>query len=372
VRPLVLVTGGAGFIGSHIVDLLLEAGYPVRVYDSLVEQVHDGSSPRHLASDAEFVRGDMRDASSLRRALEGVEIVVHDAAEVGVGQSMYEMVRYVGANTLGTAVLLEAVTGKGSRVGKLVVASSMSIYGEGAYSCAEHGFVYPSLRSDIHLADRDWEIRCPVCDATITALATDEGKPLRPTSIYAISKMDQELMCLVTGTAYDLPVVALRYFNTYGPGQALSNPYTGVAAIFSSRLLNGKPPLVFEDGLQSRDLIHVQDIARANLLAIETNDADGQAVNVGTGRPTSVLEVAQALANAMDVDIEPQVVGEFRSGDIRHCWADPTRARDFLGFEAEIAFEAGVADLVEWAAGQQAVDRVEHALQELTQRGLAR
>jgi dTDP-L-rhamnose 4-epimerase len=372
VKPSVLVTGGAGFIGSYIVDLLLDAGYPVRVYDSLVEQVHDGSGRSPSPPEVEFIRGDMRDPDSLSRALQGVEIVIHDAAEVGVGQSMYEMVRYVGANTLGTAVLLEAVTGKHSSVGKVVVASSMSIYGEGSYRCAEHGLVYPSLRSDALLQERDWEVRCPRCQSAVAGVATDEDKPLRPTSIYAISKMDQELMCLAVGAAYRLPVVALRYFNTYGPGQALSNPYTGVAAIFSSRLLNRKRPLVFEDGLQSRDFIHVRDIARANLLAIETHRADGLALNVGTGQPRTVLDVARALAEALDMEVEPEIVGEFRSGDIRHCWADSTRVLDALGFQPEIDFETGIADLVEWAARQEAVDRVDDARDELAQRGLTR
>ncbi len=371
-KPLVLVTGGAGFIGSYIVRLLLEAGYPVRVYDSLVEQVHDGSAPRRLPDEVEFIRADVRDADSLSRALQGVEIVIHDAAEVGVGQSMYEMVRYVGANTLGTAVLLEAITSKPSSVGKVVVASSMSIYGEGSYRCPDHGLVYPSLRSDALLEDRDWEVRCPLCQSAVVGVATDEDKPLHPTSIYAISKMDQELMCLAVGAAYRIPVVALRYFNTYGPGQALSNPYTGVAAIFSSRLLNRKHPLVFEDGLQSRDFIHVRDIARANLLAVETSRADGQALNVGTGQPRTVLDVARTLAAALGVEIEPQIADEFRSGDIRHCWADATKAREVLGFQADIDFNSGVAELVEWAASQEAVDRTDDAHDQLAQRGLTR
>ena len=267
--------------------------------------------------------------------------MVHDAAEVGVGQSMYEMVRYVAANTLGTAVLLEAITDKRSSVGKVVVASSMSIYGEGTYRCSAHGLVYPSLRSDSLLGSRDWEVRCPICQMAVEGVPTDEDKPLRPTSIYAISKMDQELMCLAVGSAYRIPVVALRYFNTYGPGQALSNPYTGAAAIFSSRLLNRKRPLVFEDGLQSRDFIHVRDIARANLLAIETSRADGQALNVGTGQPRTVLDVARALADALDVEIEPEIVGEFRSGDIRHCWADSRELRRRAGVPGRDRFRNG-------------------------------
>jgi dTDP-L-rhamnose 4-epimerase len=371
-KPPVLVTGGAGFVGSHIVELLLECGYPVRVLDSLVEQVHGNGEPAYVPPDADFVRGDVRDATAVEHALKGVEIVLHDAAMVGVGQSMYEMVRYVAANTLGTAVLLEAITRGNGSVRKVIVASSMSIYGEGAYRCPTDGMVYPSLRSDDRLSRQDWEIRCPVCGGLVVGIATGEDKPLRPTSIYAISKMDQELMCLAVGAAYGIPVVALRYFNIYGQRQSLSNPYTGVAAIFSSRLLNDKPPLVFEDGAQSRDFVHVRDIARANVLAIETDRCDGQALNIGTGQPRSIIEVARVLGRALGVSIDPEVVGEFRSGDIRHCWADCRKARELLGFEAQTSFESGVADLVDWASSQEAIDRVESARAELAARGLTR
>lgn len=371
-KPLVLLTGGAGFIGSHIAELLLEHGYSVRIFDSLVEQVHGGAGPRYVPSEAEFIRGDMRDADALRKALKGVRLLIHDAAEVGVGQSMYEVVRYVDANTRGTAVLLELLANEPHQLEKIVVASSMSVYGEGAYRCAEHGKVFPRLRPDEQLARREWEVRCPACGLALEPIPTAEDKPLAPTSIYAITKMDQELMCLAIGAAYGIPTTALRYFNAYGPRQALSNPYTGAAAIFSSRLLNGKPPLIFEDGQQCRDFIHVTDIARANLLALESDRATGEVLNVGTGRPTSVVRVAQQLAENLGLDIKPEVVAKFRTGDIRHCYADIAKARRLLGFEPRVTFEDGMAELVLWVKEQQAVDKLASASRELERRGLAR
>jgi dTDP-L-rhamnose 4-epimerase len=371
-KPLVLVTGGAGFVGSHIVEMLLERGYPVRVYDKLVEQVHSGSTPKYVPKEAEFIRGDMCDIDTLRDALDGVGMIVHDAAEVGVGQSMYEIVRYVDANTGGTAVLLELLANEPHQVEKIVVASSMSIYGEGAYFCSQDNEVYPRLRSEEQLERHAWEVRCPECARPVEMIPTPEEKPLFPTSIYAISKMDQELMCLAVGHAYGISVVALRYFNTYGPRQALSNPYTGVPAIFSSRLLNARPPVVFEDGQQGRDFIHVTDVARANILALESDRANGNVLNIGTGRTTSVLQVARTLTERLGVDVEPEIVGEYRAGDIRHCYADTSRARKILDFEAKVRFEDGMGELVNWVREQQAVDLVDSARAELGQRGLIR
>lgn len=371
-KPLVLVTGGAGFIGSHIVDLLLARGYRVRVFDKLVEQVHGEAGPQYVPKEAEFVRADLRDADALRRALKAVRFIVHDAAEVGVGQSMYEVARYVDANSGGTAVLLELLANERHAVEKVVVASSMSVYGEGAYRCNEHGEVHPRLRSDAQLAKHEWEVRCPKCQQSVRPAPTAEDKPLFPTSIYAISKMDQELMCLVMGAAYGIPTTALRYFNTYGPRQALSNPYTGVAAIFCSRLLNEQAPLIFEDGKQGRDFIHVTDIARASILALESDRANGQVFNVGTGRTITVESVARILARERGMDVEPTIVSQYRAGDIRHCYADISKARELLGFEPEVRFEAGVADLVNWVREQKAIDRVERASEELKRRRLMR
>ena len=370
----ILVTGGAGFIGSHLVDALIERGHQVRVLDSLVEQVHGphADRPAHLHPSAEFVRGDVRDVEAMRRALQGIEVIYHEAAEVGVGQSMYEVTRYVGGNTYATSVLLEILANEKHTIKRLIVASSMSIYGEGAYRCPQHGRVHPFLRPEEQLARKDWEMKCSECGQPVEIMGTPEDKPLFPTSIYAISKMDQELMCLSIGRAYNIPAVALRYFNVYGPRQALSNPYTGVAAIFSGRLLNGNPPVIFEDGQQSRDFTHVSDIVQANLLALERDEAVYEVFNVGTGRALSVCDVAMALINELKVRIQPEIVGGFRAGDIRHCVADIGKARRLLGYEPRVKFEDGLTELVTWVKGQHADDRVEQARHELAQRGLIR
>jgi dTDP-L-rhamnose 4-epimerase len=370
----VLVTGGAGFIGSHIVDALVERGHRVRVLDALVPQVHgEAGAPQYLNPEAEFVRADVCDAEAVGRALEGIDVVYHKAAEVGVGQSMYEIRRYVGANDLGTAVLLEALVNKRGRVRKLVVASSMSIYGEGAYACEGCGAaVNPKVRPGSQLRERRWEVLCPRCGGELKPAPTGEEKPLFPTSVYAVTKQDQEQFCLVVGRAYDIPVVALRYFNVYGTRQALSNPYTGVCAIFSSRLLNNQAPAIFEDGEQTRDFVHVSDIVRANLLALETDRADYEAVNVGTGRPISILEVSRMLAEGLGKDIEAEVTGKYREGDIRHCVADITRARELLGYEPQVTLEEGIPELLRWVREQEAADRVAHATAELESRQLVR
>ncbi len=366
-----LVTGGAGFIGSHVVELLLQDGHEVRVFDSLVDQVHLGAGPKYVPNEVEFIKGDVCDRDALAKALEGVEQVVHLAAEVGVGQSMYEVSRYVQANTGGTGVLLDIIANDQTDVGRIVVASSMSIYGEGSYSCETHGLVTPRLRPESQLRNRQWDPFCPTCGTALSPVPTGEEKALLPTSVYAISKMDQELLCLAVGAAYGIDVVALRYFNAYGPRQALSNPYTGVAAIFSGRLLNGRPPLAFEDGNQLRDFIHVRDVARATVLALGSENAVGEAINIGVGAPLTIIQVAKMLAAHLSVDIEPEITGKFRAGDIRHCWADPSRAEKLLDFGAEIALEDGVSELIEWVSKQSADDSVDQAYAELGDRGLA-
>ena len=347
----VLVTGGAGFIGSHIVDRLLEAGYEVTVFDSLVEQVHgpDAKVPDYLSKDAEFVKGDVRDRDALSKALKGKQVVFHEAAAVGVGQSMYEIVRYTDMNTMGGAVLLDILANDSHDVEKVLVASSMSIYGEGKYESPTHGPIFPKLRGEEQLRRKDWEMRCPHSGEVAKPLPTDEDKPLYPTSIYAVNKRDHEEMFLSVGVAYKIPTVALRYFNVYGPRQALSNPYTGVCAIFGSRVLNGNAPIIFEDGLQSRDFVHVTDVAEANLLALESDAANYEVFNIGTGRPTSVLDIANILIERVGKveGLEPQVVEKFRAGDIRHCYADITKIRTKLGFEPKVPFEEGIDDLTD-------------------------
>ena len=366
-----LVTGGAGFIGSHLVDELVAQGYRVRVLDALVPQVHgENAAPINLNSAAEFISGDVCDREAIEKALDGIDVVFHEAAEVGVGQSMYEITRYVRANDLGTAVLLEALLERREQIRKLVVASSMSIYGEGAYSCDDCGPMAPQLRPSAQLRDRRWEVECPQCGKTLKPIPTNEEKPLFPTSVYAVTKQDQEQFCLAVGRSYGIPTVALRYFNVYGTRQALSNPYTGVCAIFSSRLLNGNAPMIFEDGKQSRDFVHVSDIVQANLLALQTDKADYQAVNVGTGRATSVAAVSDLLAAGLGLDLKAEIVAKYREGDIRHCVADITRARTLLGYEPKVSLEQGIPELLSWVREQAATDQVESATAELASRQL--
>jgi dTDP-L-rhamnose 4-epimerase len=370
----VLVTGGAGFIGSHLVEALVSRGARVRVLDSLDPQVHGqgAARARHLPADVELVHASVCDAAAVDRALAGVASVVHLAAQVGVGQSMYAIVPYVDENVRGTAVLLDRLANAGRRIKRLVVASSMSIYGEGRHRCPRCGPVAPSPRPLAQLQAREWELRCPVCAATTTPAPCDEDKPIVPTSVYAVTKRDQEELCLCVGRAYGIGTVALRLFNVYGPRQALSNPYTGVGAIFSSRLLNGQRPLVFEDGRQSRDFIHVSDIVEAFCLALERDDVANVALNVGTGRSTSVAALAETIARSMRVTLTPEIVGRFREGDIRHCVADVSRIEQRLGFRARTTFDKGVEDLVAWAREQRPDDRVAQARDELDRRGLIR
>ena len=393
----ILVTGGAGFIGSHLVDALVTAGHRVRVLDNLDPQVHGAGAvrPAHLHPAAELQVGDVRDRNAVARALDGVEAVFHEAAAVGVGQSMYQIEHYVSVNSVGAAVLLEGIVERRRQLRKLVVASSMSIYGEGAYQAPDGRRVHPPLRTEAALAARQFELReaaeppipgaaePPIPGAAeppipghdgqeLAPIGTPEDKPLQPTSIYAITKRDHEEMFLAVGAAYDIPVVALRSFNVYGPRQALSNPYTGVVAIFSSRLLNRRPPLLYEDGRQTRDFVHVSDIVQANLLALECEAAGGRIYNVGTGRATSVLQVAEALSELLDFAEKPEVLGKYRAGDIRHCVADISRIERELGYRPKVAFADGLRELLAWLRTQSADDAVDAAGHELAARGLTR
>lgn len=366
----VLVTGGAGFIGSHLVDALLAAGHRVRIFDNLTPQVHGEEIPSYLSPEAELIRGDMRDPDGLHRALDGMEIVFNLAAAVGVGQSMYEISRYVGVNTQGAANLLQELLQRKSRVEKLIQASSMSAYGEGRYLCAQCGEMAPGLRSGRRLLEKNWELECPRCSEILTPIPTDERKPLQCSSIYALSKRDQEEMALLFGRTYGFPVVALRFFNIYGPRQALSNPYTGVAAIFAARLLNGNPPLIFEDGKQMRDFVSVADAVQSLLLAMQCSQADGRALNIGSGQPVSICGVAAALAGALRSEIAPELTGKYRSGDVRHCFADITAAQTLLGYQPRVSLSAGIKDLVGWLRSQQPQDRAAEAVAQLSNFGL--
>jgi len=366
----VLVTGGAGFIGSHLVDDLLRHGDSVRIYDNLTPQVHPAGVPDYLAREVEFVRGDMRDTDRLREAVRNVDVIFHLAAAVGVGQSMYEIAHYIGVNTQGTANLLQVLLDTRIKIEKLIVASSMSIYGEGRYMCSACGEVAPPVRPQRQLLQKEWEVLCPQCGRKLAPVPTDESKPLQCSSMYALSKKDQEEMALLFGRTYDLPVVAMRYFNIYGPRQALSNPYTGVAAIFASRLLNRRAPMLFEDGRQRRDFVSVHDVVQANLLAMERKQANGVALNIGSGEPITIEQVARVLAAALNTTIPAEVSGKYRAGDIRHCFADISAAARVLGYKPKIRFAEGIRELVKWLGEQSAEDRVAEATQQLGVYGL--
>jgi dTDP-L-rhamnose 4-epimerase len=367
----ILVTGGAGFIGSFIVDELIRVGHEVRIFDNLTEQVHlNGEAPDYLNPDAEFIRGDVCDRDALKKALDGVEGVYHKAAAVGVGQSQYEIKHYVDVNIGGTANLLDILANEKHRVQRLIVAASMSSYGEGCYRCEAHGVVRPPLRTPEQMARQEWEPFCPECGSVLTPVPTDEKAAYYPNSVYAITKEVQEDLFLNFGRTYDIPSVALRYFNVYGPRQSLSNPYTGVAAIFLSRLKNGNAPVVYEDGLQTRDFVSVHDVVQANLLALE-GDLNGPAsFNIGTGYPRGIASIAETLANLLEVDIAPEIARSFRKGDVRHCYADISQAREGLRYEPKVSFEEGMRELIQWSLDAEAADHFADAADQLKRRGL--
>ncbi|HEX2113294.1 MAG TPA: NAD-dependent epimerase/dehydratase family protein [Alphaproteobacteria bacterium] len=365
----VLITGGAGFIGSHLADALLRRGHRVRAFDSLTPQVHGdrAARPAYLSEDIELLAGDARDPQQVRSALVGVDAVFHFAAMVGVGQSMYEVSRYTAVNNLGTAVLLEALIER--PVERLVVASSMSVYGEGLYRSSSGRLISGVERGLEQLKRGEWELRDD--SGILEPIPTPESKTPSLASIYALSKYDQERMCLLIGAAYGIPTVALRFFNVYGPRQALSNPYTGVLAIFAARLLNGQRPLVFEDGNQRRDFVSVYDVAEACCLALERRSAAGGVFNVGSGKDVSVIELAHCLAKELGKPwLEPEIAGKYRVGDIRHCFADINLAREQLGYAPKVSMAEGIADLAAWLEGQIAIDRVQEAREALEKRGL--
>ncbi len=368
-KKRILITGGAGFIGSHVAAELLSHGYVVRALDALIEQVHgpERRRPDYLAKDVELLIGDIRDPELVRRALRNVDAVVHLVALVGVGQSMYRIGEYTSINNLGTAVLLECLSTQ--PVEKLVVASSMSIYGEGLYRDSEGNICTARDRTLEQLKMGDWEMKSE-SGLPLTPVPTPETKTPALASVYALSKFDQERLCLMLGAAYGIPAVALRFFNTYGPNQALSNPYTGVLSNFASRVLNGNPPLIFEDGEQQRDFVSVYDVARACRLAIENPAANGRALNISSGVPMTVREVAERTIRAIGSNLQPKITGNYRAGDIRHCFADISLARDLLGWQPTVTLEQGLEDLAGWLESQTAIDRGMEARAELAARGL--
>ncbi|TDK34308.1 NAD-dependent epimerase/dehydratase family protein [Rhizobium deserti] len=363
----ILVTGGCGFIGRHVTEELLDNGYQVRILDAMIDQVH-ADAEAAVPDAAEVIRGDVRDKEVVEAALVGVDAVLHLAAEVGVGQSMYEIARYVGGNDLGTAVLLEAMIGKGIR--KIVVASSMSVYGEGRYQAAGGTSLGLVRRKAQRIKEGQWE---PIgaSGEELTPVPTDEEKPVDLASIYALTKYAQEKQVLIFGEAYGVEAVALRLFNVFGAGQALSNPYTGVLANFASRLANGQPPMIFEDGRQRRDFVHVRDVARGFRLALEKPAATGHVINIGSGQAYTIAEVASLLAEAMGVpEIAPDIMNKARSGDIRNCFADISKARELLGFEPQHKLETSLGPFAEWVRNTGAVDRGAEMKRQLEERGL--
>jgi dTDP-L-rhamnose 4-epimerase len=361
----ILITGGAGFVGSHTADALLSLGYNVRIFDNLSRQVHNNGRPTYLPKNIEFIEGDVRDLDALTAALRGVDAVFHFAAAVGVGQSMYQIADYIAVNIQGTANLLEAILKTRLDLKKLIVASSMSIYGEGTCLCRQCGEVAPPERTAGQLSGKDWELHCPYCSCEVMPLPTNERKPLHCASVYAISKKNQEEMVLLFGKTYGVPTVALRYFNIYGTRQSLSNPYTGVAAIFASRLMNGNAPVIFEDGQQLRDFVSVHDVVQANLLALRSSEADGMALNVASGDPVSVMDVATEIATHLGVEVSFTPTEKYRVGDVRHCFADIGKISNVLGYKPRTTFRDGMAQLVEWLKSQQAEDRTQEAFEQL-------
>jgi len=372
-----VVIGGAGFIGSHLVDALLQQGCSVRVVDNLDPLVHPtGRPPAYLNPGAEFVQQDTRDIDGLRRAYEGAELLYFLAGAVGVGDSMYRVRHYADVNLLGCANVLEILANSKHGVRKLILASSVTVYGEGKYSCPKHGTVFPSLRSSEQVLHRQWEPTCPsaapgtACTEILQPLPTDENKSASPQSIYAITKRTQEEMALAVGRAHGIPVTVLRYFNVFGPRQAVSNPYTGVAKIFAVDIFSGKSPLIYEDGKQTRDFVHVSDIVQANVLAAESPKADGEIFNIGTGRPCSILELAGNLAERAGRPVPLSPTGQFRAGDVRHCFADISKARNLLGYVPRTVFPQGLDNLLPSSLEGGAMSSVADA--EMRQRGLIR
>lgn len=367
----VLVTGGAGFIGSHLVDMLLERGFEVTVLDCLLPQVHGDAEldaegwPVYLDRRARRIKGDILDDGVFESSLQGITHLVHLAASVGVGQSMTDIVGYTRNNTMAAAIMLDVLSKGGHTVKRMAVASSMSIYGEGEYrSTADGSHVAPELRSHEQLKSRDWELRQD--GALLEPVPTTERKPLQPASIYAINKRDHEEMFLAVGRALDIPTVALRLFNVYGSRQALSNPYTGVAAIFISRLLNGLPPLVFEDGEQRRDFVHVSDVANAFATVLESDLRIWDTFNFGSGQSITVNEMATTLARLLGKDIEPEILNRYRVGDIRHCFADIGKIARTFGIRPQHRFEEGMAELIDWVRiARKPVNKSEQSMAEL-------
>ena len=346
-----LVTGGAGLIGSHVADLLVREGWKVRVLDNLEPNTHRRGKPDWINPAVEFMEGDMRDRDAITAALDKIDIVFHQAA---YGGYMPEIAKYVHVNSLGTAQMLEVIREKSLPVQKIIIASSQAVYSEGAGTCAKHGLVFPPVRPVEQLRQGDWEVHCPICGAVTKSAPTPENAPVGGETVYGLTKVDQEKLVLLWGKQVGTPTVALRYACTYGPRQSIFNPYTGVIAIFCTRLLNNLPPVLYEDGEQTRDFSFVEDIARANLLAAETDKLDGLPVNVGCGQGTSIRAIAELVSSALKIDIEPEVRGEFRPGEMRHLTSDNTRIKA-AGYKPHVDLATGMERYLDWIRAQSDV-----------------
>ena len=369
----VLVTGGAGFIGSHLVDNLLTKGHEVIVFDNLNPQVHGNitTPPDYLSKDITFIRGDVCDRDILAEAIKDVEVVYHLAAAVGLAQSMYQIEHFTLTNSGGTATLLDVLVNDENQVKKLVVASSMCIYGEGEGMCSSCGRVSPKLRYSAPKAGESWDLKCPSCNQIVSPIPTREEKELDCSTVYALTKKEQEQLCLLVGKTYGLDTTAMRFFGTYGSRQALSNPYTGVAAIFSTSYLAGNSPTIYEDGLQTRDLVHVKDICQGLMLAMERPEARNESFNIGTGNAVSINHVADVLRRELNPEVHPIITSKFRAGDVRHISADITKIQEKLGYSPKYSFDEGISELLPWIKAQNAVqDNSKIANEELRQKGL--
>jgi dTDP-L-rhamnose 4-epimerase len=371
----VLVTGGAGFIGSNLSGKLVELGYNVTVLDDLSPQIHGSANNSSLylsiKDKVKFVKGDVRSERDWLKALDGQEIVVHLAAETGTGQSMYQVKKYVDVNIKGTGILLDYLVNSNHNIEKVIVASSRAIYGEGKYFCESDGVIYPTERSEKDLLNGFFEPRCPVCKKEMQIKATDEESKIHPSSLYGITKQNQEQMVLNITKAVNVPSVAFRYQNVYGPGQSLKNPYTGILSIFSTQMRNHNSINIFEDGNESRDFVFIDDVVRATILGIESEKGNFKAYNVGSGIPTTVLKVARKLKELYDSDVDIKVTGNFRVGDIRHNYADLTKITDTLHFQPLVTFENGLRKFVDWVLEQEITeDKYALALEEMKSKGL--
>ena len=371
----ILITGGAGFIGSNLTQKLVEKGFKVTILDNLSKQIHGKNQNSTLYSSikdiATFIKGDVCNKSDWQKALRNQDAVIHLAAETGTGQSMYEISRYNEVNILGTTHLLDILANENHSIKKMIIASSRSIYGEGKYLCKNDGVVYPNQRQDIDMANGKFNLVCFKCNEPLQLLATDEHSKIHPSSIYGITKQHQEQMILLMGKSLNIPAVALRYQNVYGPGQSLSNPYTGILSIFSTRLLNGNDIDIYEDGQESRDFVFIDDVVNATILALEKSEANNQIFNVGSGVATSVSEVANLLKSLHNSDVKISVSGKYRLGDIRHNYADLSKIKNALGFSPKFDFLLGITSFVNWVKTQEVMeDKYETSIQELKNKGL--